>query len=277
MPTVGYAYRPSAGWRVLPAVTGSALTEWSDYPGCLPPVPAVLWNQSQGRYRKGGSQVKDRLNILIADDHGLVRDGLKIALSGLQGLQDIHEAADADSVRAVLGAHPDINLVILDLQMPGVNDLDLLAGLCNTYPDLPVVVLSANEQRRTMHRAIEYDASGFIPKRAANKVLVSALRLVLSGGVYIPAEMIDDTGDSTPWEASGRASAGAAAHEFTYRQMDVIRLLVGGHTNKIIARELGLSEHTVKIHLSAIFKELGVSNRTEAAMACRKLMQLQRE
>ena len=224
-----------------------------------------------------GSQVKDRLNILIADDHSLVRDGLKVALAGLQGLQDIHEAADADSVRAVLGAHPDINLVILDLQMPGVNDLDLLAGLCNTYPDLPVVVLSANEQRRTMHRAIEYGASGFIPKRAANNVLVSALRLVLSGGVYIPAEMIDDTGGSTPGEASGRASAAAAAHAFTYRQMDVIRLLVGGHTNKTIARELGLSEHTVKIHLSAIFKELGVSNRTEAAMACRKLMQLQRE
>lgn len=226
---------------------------------------------------KAGCQVKDRLNILIADDHSLVRDGLKVALSGLQGLQDLHEAVDADSVRAVLGEHPEINLVILDLQMPGVNDLDLLASLCNTYPDLPVVVLSASEQRRTMHRAIEYGASGFIPKRAANNVLVSALQLVLSGGVYIPAEMIDDTDSAAPWEPVGRLSPGARPYEFTDRQMDVIRLLVGGHTNKTIARELGLSEHTVKIHLSAIFKELGVSNRTEAAMACRKLQQLQRE
>jgi DNA-binding NarL/FixJ family response regulator len=217
--------------------------------------------------------VKDRLNILIADDHSLVRDGLKLALTGLRGLQDIHEAVDADSVRTMLSKHADINLVILDLQMPGVNDLDLLAGLCNAYPDLPVVVLSANEQRRTMHRAIEYGASGFIPKRAANNVLVSALQLVLSGGVYIPAEMIDESGRVERREPAGRAAAVTGAYEFTDRQLDVIRLLIGGHTNKTIARELGLSEHTVKIHLSAIFKELGVSNRTEAAIACRKLQQ----
>ncbi len=217
--------------------------------------------------------MKDRLNILIADDHSLVRDGLKLALTGLRGLQDIHEAVDADSVRTMLSKHADINLVILDLQMPGVNDLDLLAGLCNAYPDLPVVVLSANEQRRTMHRAIEYGASGFIPKRAANNVLVSALQLVLSGGVYIPAEMIDESGRVERREPAGRAAAVTGAYEFTDRQLDVIRLLIGGHTNKTIARELGLSEHTVKIHLSAIFKELGVSNRTEAAIACRKLQQ----
>jgi DNA-binding NarL/FixJ family response regulator len=224
---------------------------------------------------KGRHQVMDRLNILIADDHSLVRDGLKAALSALPGLQDIHEAADADSVRTVLSEHPDINLVILDLQMPGVNDLDLLASLCNTYPDLPVVVLSANEQRRTMRRSIEHGASGFIPKRAANNVLVSALQLVLSGGVYIPTEMIGAS--AGPQEPDGGASIAAGRYEFTDRQMDVIRLLVGGHTNKTIARELGLSEHTVKIHLSAIFKELGVSNRTEAAITCRKLKQLYRE
>jgi DNA-binding NarL/FixJ family response regulator len=104
-------------------------------------------------------------------------------------------------------------------------------------------------------------------------VLVSALQLVLSGGVYIPAEMIDESGRVERREPAGRAAAVTGAYEFTDRQLDVIRLLIGGHTNKTIARELGLSEHTVKIHLSAIFKELGVSNRTEAAIACRKLQQ----
>ncbi len=227
--------------------------------------------------------MKERLNVLIADDHGLVRDGLKLALSGLPDLDQTHEAASADEVRVQLAAHPDINLIILDLQMPGVNDLDLLTSLCNTYPDIPVVVLSATEQRHTMQRAIEYGAAGFIPKCCANNVLVSALGLVLSGGVYIPAEMFGDTGDyripdGEGTGTDGHLTPGTARHGgFTDRQIDVIRLLVDGHTNKTIARELGLSEHTVKIHLSAIFKALGVSNRTEAAIACRKLAQLKSE
>lgn len=222
--------------------------------------------------------LRDRLNILIADDHSLIRDGLKIALSVLPDLQIIHEAGNADEVRAQLAANPDINLIILDLQMPGVNDLDLLTWLCNTFPDLPVIVLSASENRHTMHRVIEHGAAGFIPKRSANRVLVSALQLVLSGGVYIPTEMVDETDSSTAGHATDTAGAdstrAAARHDsFTDRQMDVIRRLVDGHTNKTIARELGLSEHTVKIHLSAIFKALGVSNRTEAALACRDLIQ----
>jgi DNA-binding NarL/FixJ family response regulator len=143
-----------------------------------------------------------------------------------------------------------------------------------------VIVLSATENRRTMHRVIEHGAAGFIPKRSANSVLVSALHLVLSGGVYIPTEMVDETDSGTAGHANDLAGletirpAAAARHSgFTDRQMDVVRLLVDGHTNKTIARELGLSEHTVKIHLSAIFKALGVSNRTEAAIACRDLRQ----
>jgi DNA-binding NarL/FixJ family response regulator len=221
--------------------------------------------------------LKEHLNVLIADDHSLVRDGLKIALSALPDLHRTHEAANADEVRYQLAAHPEINLVILDLQMPGVKDLDLLTSLCNTHPDVPVVVLSATEQRHTMHRAIEYGAAGFIPKRCANNVLVSALRLVLSGGVYIPAEMFGDAGAEAHLAGEDAVSdntliqAACRCKGFTDRQMDVVRLLVDGHTNKTIARELGLSEHTVKIHLSAIFKALGVSNRTEAAIACRKL------
>jgi DNA-binding NarL/FixJ family response regulator len=228
--------------------------------------------------------LRDRLNLLIADDHSLIRDGLKIVLSGLQELQIIHEAGNADEVRAMLATNPDINLVLLDLQMPGVNDLDLLTGLCNTYPDLPVIVLSATENRRTVHRVIEHGAAGFIPKRSANSVLVGALRLVLSGGVFIPAEMVDETDSgraSHPNDHSGlkniRPVAAARHGGFTDRQMDVVRLLVDGHTNKTIARELCLSEHTVKIHLTAIFKALGVSNRTEAAIACRDLVQARPE
>lgn len=218
-----------------------------------------------------GTALQKPLSILVADDHGLVRDGLRIVLADLPGLHAIHEAGCADEVLAQLAACPDISLVILDLQMPGVRDLDLLTGLCNDHPDLPVVVLSASDDRRTIHRAIENGAAGFIPKHSARNVLLNALRLVLAGGVYIPTEMLTedvvDVGYPGPVPGEG----------FTSRQQDVIRLLVDGHTNKSIARELGLSEHTVKIHLSAIFKALGVTNRTEAALACRELVRMQPE
>ena len=217
--------------------------------------------------------MKDHLNVLIADDHSLVRDGLKIALSRLPELHNIYEAGNADEVHQQLAGYPDINLVILDLQMPGVDDLDLLSGLCNTCPDLPIVVLSAAESRHTMHRAIEHGAAGFIPKRTANSVLISALQLILAGGVYIPTEMFDETETAANGNAGNNSNRWAAATsqgDFTERQLDVIRLLVSGKTNKAIARELGLSEHTVKIHLSAIYRTLGVINRTEAVIACRE-------
>jgi DNA-binding NarL/FixJ family response regulator len=194
--------------------------------------------------------LEDNLKILIADDHSLVRDGLRIALSELPVPAEIVEAADANEVHRAMADNPDINLVILDLHMPGANKLELLKLLCNAHPDIPVVVLSATENRHTMQRAIEHGAAGFIPKSCANSVLLSALQLVLSGAVYIPSEML-------------------ANEAFTGRQMDVLELLASGHSNKVIARELGVSEHTVKIHLSAIFRILGVSNRTEAAIACR--------
>ena len=173
--------------------------------------------------------------------------------------------------------HADISLIILDLQMPGVNDLGLLQSLCNAHPDIPVVVLSGTENPRTMQRAIEHGAAGYIPKSSANNVLISALQLVLAGGVYIPTEVLSGTTDEmkSPVPETGKGVAsemqGQLARDmFTGRQKDVLELLAAGHSNKVIAKELGVSEHTVKIHLSAIFRIMGVHNRTEAAIACRE-------
>ncbi len=220
--------------------------------------------------------MEDNLKILIADDHSLVRDGLRIALSGLPVPAEIVEAADANEVHRAMADNPGINLVILDLHMPGATKLELLKLLCNAHPDIPVVVLSATENRHTMQRAIEPGAAGFIPKSCANSVLLSALQLVLSGAVYIPSEMLanvvnDETGATRDTDSSrtGQPPGSITLKAFTGRQMDVLELLASGHSNKVIARELGVSEHTVKIHLSAIFRILGVSNRTEAAIACR--------
>lgn len=222
-----------------------------------------------------GVAVKENLKILIADDHCLVREGLKIALSGLPARTLPIEAGTAAEVRAAVSAHPDIDLVVLDLQMPDVNDLELLTELCNTRPDIPVVVVSASEDCRVMQRAIEHGAAGFIPKSVASGVLVSAMQLVLSGGVYIPSELFG--GGDMDIESSGREvgmpsmALPVRRDTFTARQLDVLELVAGGHSNKSIANQLGLSEHTIKIHISAILRILDVNNRTEAALACRRL------
>lgn len=222
--------------------------------------------------------MNEHLKILIADDHSLVRQGLKIELLELSAAAKVLEATDAETVRQVLSRHPDINLVILDLHMPGANELELLGSLCNEYPDIPVVILSAVEGPRVMQRAIDRGAAGFIPKSVANEVLISALQLTLSGGVYIPPQMIGETphGSYTDQRFSEAATSTSwrstpARPVFTDRQNDVLQLLSGGDSNKAIARKLGLSEHTIKIHITAILKTLGVSNRTEAAIACREL------
>lgn len=220
----------------------------------------------------------DSLKILIADDHSLVREGLKLALRELTDSEAILEAATADEVQAALAANPDTGLVILDLHMPGAHELELLSKLCDTYPDMPVVVLSASESPRIMQRAIDRGAAGFIPKSAASQVLVGALQLVLAGGVYIPPAMIGTPSEETPQSADAAdvavttpRRAAALRPEFTDRQIDVLALLSEGNSNKAIARKLGLSEHTVKIHLTTIFRALGVRNRTEAAIAFREL------
>ena len=216
--------------------------------------------------------MKESLKILIADDHCLVREGLKIALARLPARPLPIEAASAAEVHEAIAAHPDIDLVVLDLQMPDVSDLDLLTELCNARPDIPVVVVSANEDCRVMQRAIEHGAAGFIPKSVANGVLVSAMQLVLSGGVYIPSELLGGADmDSVATRRIQPHGMPVRRDTFTSRQLDVLELMAGGHSNKSIANQLGLSEHTIKIHISAILRILDVNNRTEAAIACRKL------
>lgn len=207
-----------------------------------------------------------QLNILIADDHDLVREGLKLALARLPEKVACLEAGSADAVLRELADSPSVSLVILDLHMPGSNGMELLTKICTRHPEIPVVILSADEDPQVMQRTIDRGAAGFIPKSAANEVLISAVQLVLSGGTYIPTEILNRKVAATP-PGSGTLRNPVAPLELTGRQLDVLDLLSHGESNKAIARKLGLSEHTVKIHISAIFKALGVSNRTEAALA----------
>jgi DNA-binding NarL/FixJ family response regulator len=206
------------------------------------------------------------LKVLIADDHALLRTGLIDAVAHLHPEPAALEAADAAQVMDILSAHPDLDLVLLDLFMPGANGFDLLSRVCGSAIGAPVVVLSASEETAHMRKALDCGAAGFIPKSAPREIMLSALRLVLAGGVYVPPDVIHAP-------QRGRSEAIPPPVDpgvLTARQQQVLRLLGLGRSNKQIARDLDLSENTVKIHVAGILRTLGAGNRTEAVMRARE-------
>jgi DNA-binding NarL/FixJ family response regulator len=215
------------------------------------------------------------MKVLVADDHALFRSGVHQLLEQLDDDVVVVEACDFQEALRSASEHADINLVLLDLNMPGVGGLDALAVLGERYPTFPVVVLSASEDHGDMRRALEAGALGFIPKTASVPVMLNALRLVMSGGIYVPPELVNGpcpTEDAAPSAGVHPAGAANAAGklDLTRRQLDVLSLLVRGETNKEIARELHMAEATVKVHLTAIFRALNVHNRTQAVLAAER-------
>ena len=213
------------------------------------------------------------MRILIADDHVLVRQGLRDTLSYLDDNCLIFEAEDGVHVKEVLSENPEFDLVLLDLYMPRTNGFELINDVCNMYPDMPVVVLSASDHPENMRKSLDRGASGFIPKSTPYDVMLSALHLVLSGGVYIPPGMLHEPPDQ-PLESDATNSlkdVDLIREKLTRRQIEVLELLGQGDQNKVIAKKLDLSEHTVKIHVTAILKALGVTNRTQAVLSVQSL------
>lgn len=205
------------------------------------------------------------MNILLADDHVLFRDGLGLVLEQLDEDVRLLVAGSFDAALDQARACPDLEMALLDLNMPGMDGARSLARFRELMPDTPVVVISGSEDVAEIGRLLDSGASGYIPKSSSARVLLSALQLVLAGGVYVPPLVLS----GAPAGAGREARSGAPQPPFTERQMDVLRLLLQGKANKVIARELDLSEGTVKIHLAAIFRALNANNRTEAAMAAR--------
>jgi DNA-binding NarL/FixJ family response regulator len=218
------------------------------------------------------------LKILIVDDHPLIREALRHVLTVLDRDLDLLEAQNGVEALTAADGNPDLDLVLLDLALPDIDGFEALAQLRERSQNTPVVVLSASEQPETVTRAIDAGAMGFIPKTSSNQLLLNALRLVLSGGVYLPVEVLRQH-QGTPEHALRRA-AEASKHGkalsprdigMTQRQSEVLALMVQGKPNKLICRELNLAEGTVKIHVTAILKALNVSNRTQAVIAVGKL------
>ena len=213
------------------------------------------------------------MKILVVDDHPLILEALKQVLRDLE--PDIEVLAARDGQQAIDQAlmHPDLSLVLLDLTLPHKHGFESLSELRAGSPDVPVVVLSASEDRDTVMRAINDGAMGFIPKTSRTEVLIAALRLVFSGGVYLPPSAFAPPSSGDPAEARFPAPATRSPREvgLTERQAQVLALLVQGKSNKLICRALDLAEGTVKIHVTAILRALNVSNRTEALVAVSRL------
>jgi DNA-binding NarL/FixJ family response regulator len=202
------------------------------------------------------------MKILIVDDHALFREGLCYVLYALEDSVTILEASNFDLAVQHVSENPDLDLVLLDLNMPGKDGFAALTYFTNTFSALPVVILSASQMRSDMQRSLDSGAMGFIPKDTTSEVMLNALRLIFSGGIYVPPNMAQQ-----PIENHNNNSASP----LTPRQLQVLEMLVQGHSNKVIAYDMDLAEATVKMHITSIFKSLGVSNRTQAALAAEKL------
>lgn len=206
------------------------------------------------------------LNILLVEDHALVREGLSQILRQLDEQVHIQEAADGDAAVRLLEAAADLDLVLLDLALPGVDGLTWLTAQRKRYPELPMVVVSAYDDPQTVKRVMKAGAAGFVSKAAPADRLLEALRRVLRGEIVEP---LTSAPAALGLDAPPDATIPGKAQDFglSPRQAEVLQLMAKGRSNRDIAQLLGLTEGTVKIHATAIYKALGVNSRTQALVA----------
>lgn len=204
--------------------------------------------------------------FLIADDHPLFRGALRTAISGPFASATISEAGGFEEVTQDLEARPDTDLVLLDLSMPGVSGFSGLIYLRAQYPGVPVIVVSAHEDAAVIRRCMEFGASGFIPKTSDVESMRTAIRTVLDGGTWVPADL--DLGPAADDEIADLVRRLAT---LTPQQVRVLMMLSEGLLNKQIAHELSVSEATVKAHVSAILQKLNVESRTQAVIAASRI------
>ncbi len=204
--------------------------------------------------------------LVIADDHPLFRGALREAVSGLFQRADIAEAGTFDDVSKILDRAAEVDLILLDLAMPGVRGFSGLMYLRAQYPSVPIVIVSANDEPAVIRRCMDFGASGFIPKRLGVEAMRQAIASVLKGGVWTPPDV-----DLTAVADAQTAAMLARLATLTPQQVRVLMMLSEGLLNKQIAYELGVSEATVKAHVSAILQKLGVESRTQAVIAAAKI------
>jgi DNA-binding NarL/FixJ family response regulator len=229
------------------------------------------------------------MKVLLVDDHPLILSALQTVIKGLGDDVSVLGCGSAVEARAALQQDASFDLVLLDLSLGDADGFEVLTELRATYPSLPLVVVSASDRTSDVIRAIDLGAMGFVPKRSSNDQLFEALRMVMSGGLYVPPMMLGldappPEGDTVPdvmrpvrsaSNQSGyqKAPLSLEAVGLTPRQSDVLALLLQGKPNKLIARELNVSVETVKDHVAAVLRALGVSSRTQAVLAVSQMQQ----
>ena len=230
------------------------------------------------------------MKVLLIDDHPLILSALQSVIEGMGNDVTVVGVGSARAARETLQADAEFDLVLLDLHLGDADGFDLLTELRSTYPALPVVVVSASDRASDVIRAIDLGAMGFVPKRASNEALFEALRMVMSGGIYVPPMALgserrasNDDEDTVPsvlqladrnsLDASFPAPPSLEALGFTQRQNEVLTLLLQGKPNKMIARELGLAVETIKDHVANVLRALGVTSRTQAVLAVSQMAQ----
>jgi DNA-binding NarL/FixJ family response regulator len=216
------------------------------------------------------------MKILVVDDHVLIREALRGVLKELRDDIIVLEAADSRQALAIVAEESDLGLILLDLNLPDRDGFAVLSELRERHPAISVVVLSAQQDRVSVVKALDLGALGFIPKSGQRDVMLGALRLVFAGGIYIPPEILAREAPPPPSPTLSRLGADSAQVTpadlgLTGRQLDVLALLMQGKSNKAICRILNLAEPTVKNHVTAVLKALKVTNRTEAVIAVGEL------
>ena len=213
------------------------------------------------------------MHTLIVDDHAFVCVGLKATL--LDGLSDIKVSTASDGAKALdILLSDSIDLAVIDLFMPGNGGgggFEFIDTVCQTYPKLPIIVLSASENPAHIRKCLDIGAKGFVTKSAPKEILFTAITKVLAGDRYIPSALLTAQGDGDQGNSDLQASADNITQLLTERQLEILALISKGLSNKLIARELFLSENTVKVHVSAILRALSLSNRTQAGLVGQKL------
>ncbi len=203
------------------------------------------------------------MKYLLADDHALFREGMKHVLASFDDSLEIIEANTSRQAIDFAKELTDITLVLMDLRMPDIDGITATKEILLYSPATLVVILTASEKLSDMRLAFQAGAMGYIEKSASPEIMQSAIGLVLSGGLYVPPVLVQET--------NNRSSKSDISINLTPRQEEVLKLIIDGHSNKQLAHMLDLSEATIKVHVSAIFKALNVNNRTQAAMVAQKL------
>lgn len=210
------------------------------------------------------------MNILVVDDHALIREALHSVLKQLNREAVIFEASNSQQAMCIVEEHPDISFILLDINLPDRDGFSVLRELRERYATIAIVILSSSDDPDTVKRAFKLGALGFIPKTTEREVILNAIKLVFSGGVYIPSQMLEETRSPRLMdEPAGRGSFKGIG--LTDRQIEVLALLMKGRSNKVIAKTLNMAVPTVKNHITAVLKALGVASRTEAIIKVGKM------